>query len=126
RMTPTHPRDVRRSFMFGHVRRFAGQGRALGTFTAALAIMAIGLPAASAQQSNDIVVPSGYQVREFASGLGAAIASSVTPGGDIFVLASGFGGFAADAKPGPVQIFKISASGQVTKWYDATATPGLK
>jgi plastocyanin/glucose/arabinose dehydrogenase len=92
---------------------------------ATLALFAAGLPIASAQQANDIVVPSGYQVREVASGLGAAIASSVAPNGDLYVLASGFPGFEAGAKPGPVEIWKVTAAGQTSKVYSSATTPGL-
>ncbi len=92
----------------------------------ALVVAMVGLPVASAQQANDIVVPSGYQVRELASGLGAAIASSVAPNGDLYVLSSGFPGFSGGAQPSPPQIWKITPSGDKTKIYDAATTPGLK
>jgi glucose/arabinose dehydrogenase/plastocyanin len=92
---------------------------------ATLALFAPGLPFAAAQSANDVVVPSGYQVRELASGLGAAIASSVAPNGDVYVLSSGFGGFEAGAKPGPVEIWKISPTGQSIKLYSNSTTPGL-
>ncbi|HEY3058133.1 MAG TPA: plastocyanin/azurin family copper-binding protein [Chloroflexota bacterium] len=99
--------------------------RALLTLGATVALIGTGLPAASAQQGNDVVVPNGYQVREFATGLGAAIAASVAPNGDVYVLSSGFPGFAAGAQPGPVEIWKISPAGQSTRIYNAATQPGL-
>ena len=93
--------------------------------TLAMALFGAGLPVASAQQTNDVVVPSGYQVRELASGLGAAIASSVAANGDLYVLSSGFPGFSADLTPGPVEIWKISPAGQSTKLYSSATQPGL-
>ncbi len=67
-------------FMLGSVPRPMRRVRALLALGATIALVGTGLPAASAQQGNDVVVPNGYQVREFASGLGAAIAASVAPG----------------------------------------------
>lgn len=90
------------------------------------AIVCAGLSSAAAQPApNDIVVPSGYAVREFAHGLGAAIAGSVAPNGDLYVLASGFGGFSAGSAPGPVEIWKITPDGQTTKVYSSSTQPGL-
>src|SRR6266511_5628436 len=69
--------------MIGNARLAVKRARAALAVGASLALVAVlGLPAAEAQQSNDVVVPNGYQVREFASGLGAAIAASVAPSGE--------------------------------------------
>jgi glucose/arabinose dehydrogenase len=79
---------------------------------------------AQAQSAPDVVVPPGYQISEFASGFSAAIAASVAPNGDVYVLNSGFPGFSGGA-PGPVQISKISPSGQKTMVYSSDQNPGL-
>jgi plastocyanin/glucose/arabinose dehydrogenase len=113
--------------MTGNARLVAARARAALAAAASVATVALfGLPAAEAQQSNDIVVPSGYQVREFASGLGAAIASYVAANGDLYVLSSGFPGLGSSSPPGPVQVWKIAADGARTMVYDASSTPGLK
>jgi glucose/arabinose dehydrogenase len=78
----------------------------------------------AAQNAPDILVPSGYQVREFASGFSATIAASVAPSGDLYVLNSGFPGF-APGPPGPVQIWKVSPAGDKTLVYSSDQTPGL-
>jgi plastocyanin/glucose/arabinose dehydrogenase len=113
--------------MIGNGRLVVSRARAALALGASLALVAtLGLPAADAQQANDVVVPNGFQVREFASGLGAAIAASVAPNGDLYVLSSGFPGFSGNNPPGPVMIWKIAPDGTKTKVYDASATPGLK
>jgi len=113
--------------MIGNARLAVKRARAALAVGASLALVAVlGLPAAEAQQSNDIVVPNGYQVREFASGLGAAIASYVASNGDLYVLSSGFPGLGSTSPPGPVMIWKIAPDGTKSKVYDASTTPGLK
>jgi glucose/arabinose dehydrogenase len=46
------------------------------------------------------------------------------PNGDLYVVDSGFGGFGADAPAQPIEIFKVSPSGQSTKVFSTVDHPG--
>jgi plastocyanin/glucose/arabinose dehydrogenase len=106
-------------------RRCAGL---LSAGAAALGLVLMGLPAASAQTANDILVPSGYQVREFATGFTAATAMDRGPTGDLYVLDSGSGfGFDPNGAQPPVKIWRVSAAnGSTSVVYDNSTQPGLK
>src|ERR1700730_14520665 len=76
---------------------------------AILGLLLVGLPAASAQTANDILVPSGYQVGVFASGFTAATAMDRAPNGDLYVLDSGSGfGFDANGPQPAIKIWRVS------------------
>src|SRR5438105_11163175 len=58
---------------------------------AVVALVLVGLPPAAAQTANDILVPSGYQITQLATGFTSATAFDRAPNGDLYVLDSGAG-----------------------------------
>src|SRR5690349_25026127 len=68
---------------------------------------------ASAQTAgSDILMPSGYQISQFATGFTAATAFDRAPNGDLYVVDSGSGfGFAPGTPPPNVKIWKVPAAG---------------
>jgi hypothetical protein len=95
-----------------------------GSLCALVALLSGLVLTVHAQNAPDIVVPPGYQITEFASGLSAPIAASVAPNGDVYVLNSGSGGVGG-AAPTEVQVWKVTPSGQKTMLYSSDETPGL-
>jgi plastocyanin/glucose/arabinose dehydrogenase len=101
----------------------------LSAVVAMLAILLVGRPSASAQTTaNDILVPSGYQVREFATGFTGPTAMDRGPTGDLYVLDSGASfGFDPNGSQPAVKIWRVSvANGSTRVVYDNSTMPGLK
>jgi plastocyanin/glucose/arabinose dehydrogenase len=94
---------------------------------ASLAIVLVGLPQAAAQGANDILLPSGYQVAQFATGFTAATAMDRAPNGDLYVLDSGSNfGFAQGAPAPNVKVWKVPASGGTPSLvYNGDSQKGL-
>jgi len=84
------------------------------------------LPSAAAQQaSNDILVPSGYQVAQFATGFTSPTAFDRAPNGDHYVVDSGSGFGYAQGTPVPnVKIWKVS-NGTPSLVYNGDTQKGL-
>ena len=101
--------------------------RAVLSLGAVLGLVLVGLPAASAQTANDILVPSGYQVGVFASGFTAATAMDRAPNGDLYVLDSGSGfGFDANGPQPSIKIWKVpAAGGSPTQVFSSDKNKGL-
>ena len=92
---------------------------------AALAVVLVGLPQAAAQGANDILVPSGYQISQFATGFTGATAFDRAPNGDLYVLDSGAGFGFAQGTPAPnVKIWKV-ANGTPSLVYNGDSQKGL-
>ena len=84
-----------------------------------------GLQLAFAQGGNDILVPSGYQVSQFASGFTAATAFDRAPNGDLYVVDSGSGfGFPPSGPQPTVKIWKVS-NGTPSLVYNGDSQKGL-
>jgi plastocyanin/glucose/arabinose dehydrogenase len=92
---------------------------------ASLAVVLVGLPQAAAQGANDILVPSGYQVSQFATGFTGATAFDRAPNGDLYVLDSGSGFGFAQGTPAPnVKIWKVT-NGSPSLVYNGDSQKGL-
>jgi glucose/arabinose dehydrogenase len=108
-------------------RGFVGKGRVRPALAAgaALSIVLVGLPQAAAQSENDILVPSGYQITQFATGFTAATAMDRAPNGDLYLLDSGSGFGFGQGTPAPaVKIWKVS-NGTPSLVYNGDAQKGL-
>jgi plastocyanin/glucose/arabinose dehydrogenase len=91
----------------------------------ALGLVLVGLPQAAAQTANDILVPPGYQVAQYATGFTAATAFDRAPNGDLYVLDSGAGfGTSPGGTPPSVKIWKVS-NGTPSLVYNGETQTGL-
>lgn len=93
----------------------------------ALSLVVPGLQLAEAQAggSNDILVPAGYQISQFASGFTAATAFDRAPNGDLYVLDSGSGfGFPSTGPQPTVKVWKVSG-GTPTLVFNGDTQQGL-
>jgi plastocyanin/glucose/arabinose dehydrogenase len=100
--------------------------RGLLVFGASLALLLVMLPQAAAQQGSDILLPAGYQVKQFATGFTAATAMDRAPNGDLYVLdsASGFG-FPPGSPPPPIQVWRVTPGGTTTLVWSSATSKGL-
>ena len=101
--------------------------RAAVLLGAVMGLVLVGLPAASAQTGNDILVPAGYQVGVFASGFTAATAMDRAPNGDLYVLDSGSNfGFDANGPQPLIKVWKVpAAGGSPTEVFSSDKNKGL-
>ena len=91
----------------------------------ALGVVLVGLPPVAAQTANDILVPDGYQVSQYATGFTAATAFDRAPNGDLYVLDSGAGfGTPRGGTPPNVKVWKVS-NGQNSLVYNGDSQSGL-
>jgi plastocyanin/glucose/arabinose dehydrogenase len=104
----------------------APSARMLAIVSAALGLVFASLPPVAAQTGNDILVPGGYQVTQFASGFTGATAFDRAPNGDLYVLDSGSGfGYAQGAPAPAVKVWKVSSNGSPSLVYNGDTQKGL-
>src|SRR5919205_1667883 len=83
------------------------------------------LPPVAAQTGNDILLPSGYQVSQYATGFTSATAFDRAPNGDLYVLDSGAGFGYQGQEPPPIKVWKVS-NGTPSMVYNGETQSALK